>query len=168
MTKWQEKITRREIGFRKFCLTDLFYGWKGNNLSEQIPYKWIVGGRISVEDRSSQSGGLKVTRTIGGWIRWWVPVLPFIFASPESTFCSLKCPVAIHWKCVNVDQRSEVPRAALERDVEGFERTLRKYPLNPDGTRPENVRRPTRRAELGPYETTEFICTACMKGGSCI
>lgn len=64
-----------------------------------------------------------------------------------------------------MEQRSEIRRAALERDLEEFER---KYPLNPDGTRPENARRPSRRAELGSYETTEFICTACMKGGSCI
>ena len=103
--------------------------------------------------------------SLGGWIRWWVPMLPLFFVFPESTFCSLKCPVAMHWKCVNMDQRSEIRRAALERDVEEFER---KYPLNPDGTRPDGARRPTRRAELGPYETTEFICSACMKGGSCI
>lgn len=71
----------------------------------------------------------------------------------------------MHWKCINMEQRSEIRRAALERDLEEFERN---YPLNPDGTRPEGARRPSRRAELGPYETTEFICTACMKGGSCI
>ena len=64
-----------------------------------------------------------------------------------------------------MEQRSEIRKAALEKDMEEFER---KFPLNPDGTRPEGARRPSRRAELGSYETTEFICTACMKGGSCI
>ena len=64
-----------------------------------------------------------------------------------------------------MEQRSEIRRAALERDMEEFER---KFPLNPDGTRPEGARKPSRRAELGSYETTEFICIHCMKGGSCI
>ena len=85
--------------------------------------------------------------------------------SLKSIVFSLKCPVATHWKCINVEQRNEILRAALERDMEEFER---KYPLNPDGLRPEGARKPSRRAELGSYETTEFICTACMKGGSCI
>jgi len=64
-----------------------------------------------------------------------------------------------------MEQRSEIRKAALERDMEEFER---KFPLNPDGTRPEGARKPSRRAELGSYETTEFICIHCMKGGSCI
>ena len=64
-----------------------------------------------------------------------------------------------------MEQRSEIRKAALERDMEEFER---KFPLNPDGTRPEGARKPSRRAELSSYETTEFICIACMKGGSCI
>lgn len=71
----------------------------------------------------------------------------------------------MHWKCLNMEQRSEIRKAALERDMEEFER---KFPLNPDGTRPEGARKPSRRAELSSYETTEFICIACMKGGSCI
>jgi len=88
-----------------------------------------------------------------------------IFALSKSTVPSLKCPIVMHWKCLNVEQRSEIRRAALDRDMEEFES---KYPLGPDGTRPEGVRKPSRRAELDPHETTEFICTACMKGGSCI
>ena len=64
-----------------------------------------------------------------------------------------------------MEQRSEIRRAALERDMEEFER---KFPLNPDATRPEGARKPSRRAELSSHETTEFICAACMKGGSCI
>ena len=64
-----------------------------------------------------------------------------------------------------MEQRSEIRKAALERDMEEFERM---FPLNPDGTRPEGACRPSRRAELSSYETTEFICIACMKGGSCI
>lgn len=71
----------------------------------------------------------------------------------------------MHWKCVNVLERSEIRRAALERDLEEFER---EFPLDPDGTRPAGARRPSRREELGPQETTEFICMACQKGGSCI
>lgn len=93
-----------------------------------------------------------------------MPIIPK-FAAPEVTDCSLKCPVVMHWKCLNMEQRSEIRRAALERDMEEFER---KFPPNPDGTRPEGARKPSRRTELGPHETTEFICIACMKGGSCI
>lgn len=90
--------------------------------------------------------------------------LPFLVLS-DLIVCSLKCPVAMHWKCLNVFERSEIRRAALDRDMEEFER---KFPLNPDGTRPEGARKPSRRAELGSQETTEFICTACQKGGLCI
>ena len=90
---------------------------------------------------------------------------PPIFTVSELAVYSLKCPVVMHWKCLNMEQRSEIRKAALERDMEEFER---KFPLNPDGTRPEGARKPSRRAELSSYETTEFICVACMKGGSCI
>jgi len=93
-----------------------------------------------------------------------IPPLIFTVFS-EIAFFSLKCPVVMHWKCLNMEQRSEIRKAALERDMEEFER---KFPLNPDGTRPEGARKPSRRAELSSYETTEFICIACMKGGSCI
>ena len=89
------------------------------------------------------------------------PVFPFC----ESLMHSLKCPVTMHWKCLNMYERSEIRRAALDRDMEEFER---KFPLNPDGTRPEGARKPSRREELGSQETTEFICPACLKGGSCI
>ena len=101
--------------------------------------------------------------SLGGWIRWFV-YNPALSLSGLS-LCSLKCPIAMHWKCLNMYERSEIRRAALERDLEEFER---QFPLNPDGTRPEGARRPSRREEIGPHETTEFICTACLKGGSCI
>lgn len=89
----------------------------------------------------------------------------FFFAFCELPMHSLKCPIVMHWKCLNVYERSEIRRAALDRDVEEFER---KFPLNPDGTRPGGARKPSRREELGSQETTEFICAACLKGGSCI
>ena len=91
----------------------------------------------------------------------FAPISAFL----KSTVCSLKCPVAMHWKCINTEQRGEILKAALERDTEEFER---KYPPNYDGTQPEGPRKPSRRAELDSHETTEFICTACMRGGSCI
>src|SRR5579872_5844968 len=77
----------------------------------------------------------------------------------------MKCPIAMHWKCLNMLERSEIRRAAFDRDVEEFER---KFPLDPDGTRPEGARKPSRRVEFNSQETTEFICSACSKGGSCI
>jgi chromodomain-helicase-DNA-binding protein 4 len=100
---------------------------------------------------------------LGGWVRWWVPA--FVPIHRFLTVRSLKCPVVMHWKCLNMLERSEIRKAALERDMEEFEQN---FPLNPDGTRPEGARKPSRRVGLGSDETTEFICAACLKGGSCI
>ena len=69
---------------------------------------------------------------------------------------SLKCPIAAHWGCLAKTQRDEILRAAHERDKAEWRLA------NSGG--PE----PSKRNELGPYQTTEFICGSCMKGGICM
>ncbi|KAI9057725.1 hypothetical protein FKP32DRAFT_1597935 [Trametes sanguinea] len=74
---------------------------------------------------------------LGGWVR------------------CLKCPVAAHWGCLAKTQRDEILRAALERD---------KAKWRASGS---NSPEPQKRAGLDTYETTEFVCGSCMKGGVC-
>ncbi|TBU49968.1 SNF2 family N-terminal domain-containing protein [Dichomitus squalens] len=69
---------------------------------------------------------------------------------------SLKCPVAAHWGCLAKTQRDEILRAAQERDKAEW--------LEAHSTLPE----PGRRLGLDIYQTTEFICGSCMKGGICM
>ncbi|KAI0654200.1 SNF2 family N-terminal domain-containing protein [Cubamyces menziesii] len=67
----------------------------------------------------------------------------------------LKCPVAAHWGCLAKTQRDEILRAALERDKANW---------RADSGLPE----PQKRGGLDAYQTTEFICGSCMKGGVCM
>ena len=65
---------------------------------------------------------------------------------------SLKCCVVTHWGCLGRSQHDEIIRAARERDKEA-----------------EAVGLKARKREaLEAYDTTEFICSACMKGGICM
>ena len=86
--------------------------------------------------------------------RLGVYIPPLLLMVSELAFFSPKCPVVVHWKYLNTEQRSKIREAALERDMKVFER---KFPLNPDGTRPEGARKPSRKAELSSYGTMEFI-----------
>ncbi|KAI0673358.1 hypothetical protein C8Q78DRAFT_968243 [Trametes maxima] len=75
---------------------------------------------------------------LGGWVR------------------CLKCPVAAHWGCLAKTQRDEILRAAHERDKMEWR------------TAKPGLPEPRRRPGLDAYQTTEFICGACMKGGICM
>ncbi|KAI0375223.1 hypothetical protein BV20DRAFT_1110377 [Pilatotrama ljubarskyi] len=75
---------------------------------------------------------------LGGWVR------------------CLKCPVAAHWGCLAKTQRDEILRAALERDKASWREA--------GSSGPE----PQKRLGLDTYQTTEFICGSCMKGGICM
>ncbi|EIN14062.1 hypothetical protein PUNSTDRAFT_140446 [Punctularia strigosozonata HHB-11173 SS5] len=73
--------------------------------------------------------------SLGGWVR------------------CLRCPVAAHWNCLASTQRSDILKAARERD--------QALPLGSRGDM-------TRRNDLDVLETTEFVCGACTRGGFCI
>ncbi|KDQ63375.1 hypothetical protein JAAARDRAFT_169132 [Jaapia argillacea MUCL 33604] len=89
----------------------------------------------------------------GGWVR------------------CLKCPVTAHWGCLASTQRDEILRAARDRDrVDLQEKQAAKAALDgaTDGdTQPKDIVVP-KRDGLTPYQTTEFICGSCMKGGICM
>lgn len=88
---------------------------------------------------------------LGGWVR------------------CLKCPVAAHWGCLAKTQRDEILKAALDRDKAEWQaaQTAQNQPgesANPAKAPLEPMKRPN----LTPYQTTEFICGSCMKGGVCM
>jgi chromodomain-helicase-DNA-binding protein 4 len=65
---------------------------------------------------------------------------------------SLKCCVAAHWGCLARSQHDEIIKAAREKDKESEAAGLK----------------PLKRETLEAYDTTEFICGACMKDGICM
>lgn len=79
---------------------------------------------------------------------------------------SLKCPIAAHWGCLAKTQKDEILRAANEKLKAEW---LQSKPpdTDADALRKHQAREPIKRYELDAYETTEFICGACMKGGVC-
>ncbi|KAF8497997.1 hypothetical protein JB92DRAFT_2985471 [Gautieria morchelliformis] len=64
----------------------------------------------------------------------------------------LKCCVAAHWGCLARSQHDEIIKAAREKDKEAEAAGLK----------------PMKRETLEAYDTTEFICGACMKDGICM
>lgn len=85
----------------------------------------------------------------------------------------MKCPVSAHWKCLAKTQRDEILRAALDRDKAEWLAANPPPPEVAEGVelaeRPKpKTLEPVKRAGLNPYETTEFICGQCMKGGICM
>ncbi|KZT02402.1 uncharacterized protein LAESUDRAFT_661821 [Laetiporus sulphureus 93-53] len=95
----------------------------------------------------------EVTRlaALGGWVR------------------CLKCPVAAHWSCLAKTQRDEILKAALERDRGEWQLAQAKFDkqAGDNATRKKVLLEPKRRPDLDAYQTTEFICGQCMKGGIC-
>lgn len=83
------------------------------------------------------------------------------------TSISLKCPVSAHWRCLASTQQMEILKAAQERDWEEAKRVKRDGGGPSDGAQPF-VPKPRKRDGLDAYQTTEFICSACMKGGVCM
>lgn len=65
---------------------------------------------------------------------------------------SLKCCVTAHWKCLAGSQRDEIIKAARVKDKEAEAAGLQ----------------PRKRDTLDAYDTTEFICGGCIKGGICM
>ncbi|KAG2755489.1 hypothetical protein P692DRAFT_20793136 [Suillus brevipes Sb2] len=85
-------------------------------------------------------------QALGGWVR------------------CLKCPVAVHWRCLAKTQKDEITRAARARDKEEWKS---QQPGGYDGHEPSDSELPNRK-ELGIMQTTEFVCANCMKGGICM
>lgn len=79
---------------------------------------------------------------------------------------SLRCPIVAHWGCLAKTQRDEILKAALERDMSEW---LSAKPAETDEDAIEDWmnKQPKKRAGLDKYQTTEFICGSCVKGGIC-
>jgi hypothetical protein len=101
-------------------------------------------------------------QSLGGWVRWYDQIESIL----SNTYVqnSLKCPVAVHWRCLAKTQKDEITRAARARDKEEWKS---QQPDGYDGHEPPDSELPDRK-ELGIMQTTEFICANCMKGGICM
>ncbi|KAG1846831.1 SNF2 family N-terminal domain-containing protein [Suillus subluteus] len=95
------------------------------------------------DDYGSEENEDDLIQSFGGWVR------------------CLKCPVAVHWRCLAKTQKDEITRAAHARDKEEWKSQQL------DGHEPPDSELPNRK-ELGIMQTTEFICANCMKGGICM
>ncbi|KAJ6627101.1 SNF2 family N-terminal domain-containing protein [Mycena sp. CBHHK59/15] len=87
----------------------------------------------------------------GGWVR------------------CLKCPVVAHWNCLASTQREEILKAARDIDRAAWRSTQPENELHDENGQPKaNKNEPGKRAGLDPYQTTEFVCGACTRGGVCM
>ncbi|KAH7910697.1 hypothetical protein BJ138DRAFT_1064605 [Hygrophoropsis aurantiaca] len=104
------------------------------------------GGRKSKKSRGEEDDFVEDDnermQNLGGWVR------------------CLKCPVVAHWRCLAKTQRDEILKAARLRDKE-------KWKATHQGEEPSADDFPLRKG-LDSYWSTEFICGACMKGGTCM
>ncbi|KAF8078789.1 SNF2 family DNA-dependent ATPase [Lyophyllum atratum] len=104
--------------------------------------------RKTSEDEFEVSGDEKERLSaLGGWVR------------------CLKCPVVAHWRCMASTQRDEILKAARDRDRAEWQRAQSRISQDGEVTGPPQ---PGKRPGLDAYQTTEFICGACMKGGFCM
>ena len=85
---------------------------------------------------------------------------------------SLKCTLAAHWRCLASTQRDEILKAVQARDLEALNAARGKdvvdsTHMDVDGDKDSLMRVP-KRPGLESYQTTEFICSMCSKGGICM
>lgn len=75
--------------------------------------------------------------------------------------------MTLHWKCLSAAQRTEIIKAALDRDIGEFDE---QHPPkeDPEQEKIRSAKRPGKRPGLDAYQTTEFICNYCIKGGICM
>ncbi|TFY59851.1 hypothetical protein EVJ58_g5524 [Rhodofomes roseus] len=98
-------------------------------------------------DDESSEDELARLEALGGWVR------------------CLKCPVVAHWACLAKTQRDEILKAAFERDkIEWQAAKDRALAEGDEFTEPAM----TKRSQLEQWQSTDFICTSCMKGGVCM
>ena len=88
---------------------------------------------------------------------------------------SLKCPLAAHWRCLAGTQRDEILKAIQARDLTALNAARGKDAVDTthmtvDGSNSMDslTRLPPKRPGLESYQTTEFICSMCSKGGICM
>jgi chromodomain-helicase-DNA-binding protein 4 len=82
---------------------------------------------------------------------------------------SLKCPLAAHWRCLAGTQRDEILKAVQTRDLMTLELAHGQDTADSkskDHDLPTQL--PPKRPGLESHQTTEFICSMCMKGGICM
>ncbi|OCH94711.1 hypothetical protein OBBRIDRAFT_746991 [Obba rivulosa] len=109
------------------------------------------GGRRKNKKSDEESDNEEKFAALGGWVR------------------CLKCPVAAHWACLAKTQRDEILRAALEKDkAEWAKSSALAEGTAGQASSSKSLPEPAKRAGLGAYQTTEFICGSCMKGGICM
>lgn len=96
---------------------------------------------------------------LGGWVR------------------CLKCPLAAHWRCLANTQRDEILKAVQARDLMALEAAHGKDTAGTghtasNGSKSKDhdlpMQLPPKRSGLESYQTTEFICSMCSKGGICM
>ncbi|KAF9502487.1 hypothetical protein BDN71DRAFT_1479184 [Pleurotus eryngii] len=104
------------------------------------------------DDLEEESGDEEEKLThLGGWVR------------------CLKCPISVHWRCLSSAQRDEILKAARERDREEWRSTqIHDDVYDKDGQPKSHPDEPKKKPGLEPQQTTEFICSSCMKGGICM
>ena len=88
---------------------------------------------------------------------------------------SLKCPLAAHWQCLAGTQRDEILKAVQTRDLTALTAARGKVAVETthmavDGSKGMDslTRPPPKRPGLESHQTTEFICSMCLKGGICM
>ncbi|KAI9513073.1 SNF2 family N-terminal domain-containing protein [Russula earlei] len=94
---------------------------------------------------------------LGGWVR------------------CMKCTLAAHWRCLASTQRDEILRAVQERDLIALNTMRGKNVTDARNTAVDGNKSkvpqmdiPPKRPGLESYQTTEFICSMCSKGGICM
>ncbi|KAA1471579.1 hypothetical protein DENSPDRAFT_799677 [Dentipellis sp. KUC8613] len=111
--------------------------------------------KVDEDEDEEEEDEMQKLESLGGWVR------------------CLKCPVTAHWHCLASTQRGEILKAAQERDR--AEWIANKAENGEDEDEPMEISGPNgdkagppKRPGLTPYQTTEFICAACVKGGTCM
>jgi hypothetical protein len=74
----------------------------------------------------------------------------------------MRCPVSAHWACLSRQQQSDILSAVRDAD-EAAVRARRAA----KGLPTEDIHL-QKRAGLDAYQTTEFVCGSCTKGGICM
>lgn len=133
----------------------------------------LVGARKKKPTRRRKKGSgeessedeLERLEALGGWVRWYATFLNAYWLDSAELAHSLKCPVAAHWACLARTQRDEILKAAFERDKAEWQAAKdRALEQGEEFDAPQLVKR----MELEIGQSTDFVCTSCMKGGVCM